>query len=107
MGRGSPSPHPSGGPAAEALATALRELEGLYEQMDKPLVYAHLLHAARTDDPRHGALLAHTRERRTEINQHLIYFDLEWVHVEDQAARSLTAHPALARYRHYLEHKRA
>ena len=39
-----------------------RELEGLFEQMDRPAVYASLLHAAKTDDPRHGALLARTRE---------------------------------------------
>src|SRR5207302_4053067 len=54
-----------------------------------------------------GALLARTREQRTRINKHLIFFDLEWVKVPDDAARALAADPALARYRHYLEHKRA
>jgi oligoendopeptidase F len=96
-----------GGPPASFLAEALRELEGLAEQMDKPAVYAHLLHAARTDDPRHGALLTHTREQRTAINKHLIFFDLEWVKLDDEPARRLLADPALAKYRHYLEQKRA
>jgi oligoendopeptidase F len=95
------------GPTADLLAAALTELEGLSEQMDRPAVYAGLLHASKTDDPRHGALLAETRERRTAINQHLIFFDLEWVKVPDDAARALTADPALARYRHFLEQKRA
>ena len=67
------------------------ELEGLSEQMDRPAVYAGLLHAAKTDDPRHGALLARTRERRTAINKHLIFFDLEWVKVPDDAAAQLLA----------------
>ena len=50
-----------GGPAAETLLAAVRELEELSEQMDRPIIYASLVHAAKTDDPRHGALLARTR----------------------------------------------
>jgi oligoendopeptidase F len=96
-----------GGPAAELLATALLEMEGLCDQMDRPAVYAGLVHAAKTDDPRHGALLTHTREQRTLINKHLIFFDLEWVKVPDDAARALMQSPALARYSHFLEQKRA
>src|SRR5262249_6595469 len=96
-----------GGPAPDLLLTALRELEGLSEQMDKPAVYAGLVHAAKTDDPRHGALLTRTREQRTLINKHLIFFDLEWVKLPDEAARALIDSPRLARYSHYLEQKRA
>lgn len=92
---------------AELLLTAVRELEGLFEQMDRPLIYASLLHAARTDDPRHGALLSRTQEERTQINKHLIFFDLEWVALPDETAQALTRQPALAHYRHYLEQKRA
>jgi oligoendopeptidase F len=95
------------GPAAGLLLTALRELEGLSEQMDKPAVYASLLHAARTDDPRDGALLTMTRERRTAINKHLIFFDLEWVRVGDAEAAALLNAAELAPYRHYLAQKRA
>src|SRR4051812_27711121 len=50
------------GPDAALLRAALDELEALAEQLDRPLIYASLLHAARTDEPRHGALLAKTRE---------------------------------------------
>jgi oligoendopeptidase F len=96
-----------GGPEPEVLHTALLELESLFEQMDKPAIYASLVHAAKTDDPKHGALLARTREQRTAINQHLIFFDLEWVKVPDEAAGRLLALPLLAKCRHYLEHKRA
>src|SRR5262249_9254325 len=44
--------------AAGMLRAALDELESLSEQMDRPAVYASLVHAAKTDDPKHGALLA-------------------------------------------------
>jgi oligoendopeptidase F len=96
-----------GGPAPAPLLDALTELEGLSEQMDRPGVFAGLLHAAKTDDPSRGALLAHTRERRTAINKHLIFFDLEWIKVPDDVAGSLLDAPELARYRHYLAEKRA
>ncbi len=96
-----------GGPPPELVLGALRELEGLSEQMDRPAVYAGLLHAAKTDDPRRGALLTRTREQRTAINKHLIFFDLEWVQLPDDAARAVAEAPALAHYRHYLEQKRA
>ncbi|MFO0930308.1 MAG: M3 family oligoendopeptidase [Gemmataceae bacterium] len=94
------------GPSADLLLAAVREFEGLCEQLDRPLVYAHLVHAARTDDPRHGALLARTRERRTEINKHLIFFDLEWIQVDAEPVARLLADERLVRYRHYLEQKR-
>jgi oligoendopeptidase F len=96
-----------GGPPAGLLLEAVRELEGIFEQMDRPAVYASLSHAAKTDDPRRGALLARTRERRTAINKHLIFFDLEWVAVAEDDARRVLDDPALARYRHYLTQKRA
>jgi oligoendopeptidase F len=91
---------------ADTLLAAVRELESLQEQLDRPLVYAMLVHAAKTDEPRHGALLARTQEQRTDINKHLIFFDLEWVQIGDDIARALTAAPALAHYRHWLEQKR-
>ncbi len=95
------------GPSADLLLGAVRELEALSELMDKPITYASLVHAAKTDDPAHGALLTKTRERRMQINKHLIFFDLEWVKVEDGVVAGLLASPALARYRHYLKQKRA
>ncbi len=93
--------------AAALLKSALDELESLSEQMDRPAIYAQLVHAAKTDEPKHGALVAKTREQRTAINKHLIFFDLEWVKVPDEAAQALIRHPLLAKYRHYLDHKRA
>lgn len=91
---------------AEELAEALEELESLSELLDKPMIYAHLVHAAKTDDPRHGALLSKAREARTEANQHLIFFDLEWVAIEEPVATSLMNDEKLVAWKHYLEVKR-
>jgi oligoendopeptidase F len=95
------------GPSPELLLAALRDLESISEQMDRPSVYASLSHSAKTDDTRAGALLARAREQRTAANKHLIFFDLEWVAVPDEEAAALLSSPILVRYRHYLEQKRA
>lgn len=94
------------GAPAYLLQAAVQELESLSELMDRPAIYASLVHAAKSDDPRHGALLAKTREERTAINKHLIFFDLEWIKVPDDQAEQLLADPQLARYRHWLRQKR-
>ena len=97
----------AGGPQPAFLRSALEELESFSEQMDRPAIYASLVHAAKTDEPAHGALVSRTRERRAAINQHLIFFDLEWVKVPDEQAKQLVDSPQLERYRHFLEQKRA
>ncbi|HEV3203341.1 MAG TPA: M3 family oligoendopeptidase [Gemmataceae bacterium] len=94
------------GPTPDFLLDALVELESLTEQMDKPAVYATVVHAAKTDDPQRGALLTRTREARTLINKHLIFFELEWVQLPDVSVQQLLDSPSLAKYRHYLDHKR-
>jgi oligoendopeptidase F len=96
-----------GGPSADFLAAAMQELEGLSEQRDKPLIYANLTHAAKSDDPARGALLSRTQQQAVAVNQHLIFFDLEWVHLPDESVKPLLAAPSLARWRHYLDQKRA
>ena len=85
------------------LTEAMNELESLYELLDKPIIYAQLVHAARSDDPRHGALLSKTRLARTAANQHLIFFDLDWVQLDDAVADKLLASPKLRRWKHFLE----
>jgi oligoendopeptidase F len=91
------------GIAPSTLAEALGELERMYEQMDKPLIYAHLLHAADTQNPRHGALLQATQERNTNIRQHVLFFELEWMDLPDESAQRFIQAPEVMRYRHYLE----
>src|SRR5207248_802282 len=41
---------------AKILHNAVAELEDLYEQMDRPAVFAMLLHSGKTDEPANGAL---------------------------------------------------
>ncbi len=95
-----------GGPSAELLKGALDELAAILETGDKPQIYAHLLHAADARPARHGALVAWTQERGTEIRNALHFFHLEWLALPDEQARQVIEAPACALYRHFLEASR-
>ena len=91
-----------GGPTAQWLADAVVELESILEQADQPGAYAGLLHAADSRPPAHGALVALTQERGTEIRNQLLFFDLEWIALDEALAGPIIDAPACARYRHFL-----
>jgi oligoendopeptidase F len=90
------------GLSAAALCEAVARREAIAARSAKPQIFAHLCFAADTVDPRHGALVAATQERGTEVRRTMLFFDLEWLAVPDARALALLADPALARYRHYL-----
>jgi len=91
---------------AAKLATAIDTLEALQERPTAAATYAGLLFAADTANPAHGALLQGVQERASEIRNTLVFFELEWVAVDDERSRSLLSEPALARRRHLLESMR-
>jgi oligoendopeptidase F len=91
-----------GGPPAVWVAGALAELESIYEQCDRPPIYAQLVHASDARPSEHGALVARTQEETSRIQNELVFFNLEWLAVEEAAARRVFEDPACARYRHYL-----
>jgi oligoendopeptidase F len=95
-----------GGPTAELVAAAVAELESIFEQADKPAIYAGLLHAADARPPEHGALVAKTQEKGSEIRNELLFFELEWIALDDAPAKTVIEDSACKRYRHYLSSMR-
>jgi len=91
-----------GGPSPEWVARGLAEMEVILEQTDKPAIYAGLLHAADMRPTQHGALVAMTQERGSEIHNQLLFFDLEWIALDDGAANAIIDSPACAHHRHHL-----
>jgi oligoendopeptidase F len=91
---------------ATELATAIDALEALQERPTAAGTYAGLLFAEDTANPGHGALLQRVQERASEIRNTLVFFELEWVAVEDERARTLLSDALLARRRHLLESMR-
>ncbi|HVN87087.1 MAG TPA: M3 family oligoendopeptidase [Candidatus Binatia bacterium] len=90
------------GPDPQWLAAAVAELESISEQAARPSIYAGLLHAADVRPPQHGALVAMTQERGTDIRNALLFFELEWIALEDGPAQRVIDSDACAHYRHFL-----
>jgi oligoendopeptidase F len=91
---------------AAGLVAAANELEKLFERTGRAAVYSHLLFASDTSEPKHGALLQHVQERGTEIQNQLLFFELEWLAVEEEATSALLEDPVLAPRRHWLASSR-
>lgn len=94
------------GLGAAELAAAVAELERLSGTLHRAQAFAYLLFSTDTADPARGALLQKLEEQGTAMQTEVLFFSLEWVAVEDQAADRLLADPDVARYRHYLESAR-
>lgn len=90
------------GAAAKTVAEAVAAMEAILAQAGKACVYAELLHAADVGPASHGALLALTQERTSAVRQELLFFELEWLGVDDAAAQAIIDDPACAARRHFL-----
>ena len=80
-------PRPRRRARAGELAAALDELEALQEPPGRAGAYASLRFAADTAVPAHGALLQRVQERGSAVRNALVFFQLEWVALDDAARR--------------------
>src|SRR5947209_20421510 len=88
------------------LAQAMGTLARIHELVGKAGSFASLRFSTDTADSERGALLARVQERGTEIETHLLFFDLEWAAVEDAQAERLLSDPLLEFCRHHLRSAR-
>ena len=65
--------------------------------------YAQLRFATDVADPARGALVAQVQERLSELTADLVWFELEWLAIDDDRAAEVLDDPALAHHRHHLE----
>jgi oligoendopeptidase F len=92
----------AGGPPPARLLAAIRELEALHTDLSRVGAFADLLYAGDTSQPEVRDLEEKVELSTTEIGNLLLFFELEWMDLPDDAAERLLAHPTLAGYRHYL-----
>ena len=88
------------------LRDAMERLARISELAGRALNYAHLRFAADTEDPAIGALLQRSSERATSIQTRLVFFELEWVAIDDERADELLATEGLDFCRHHLRMER-
>ena len=89
--------------SSNILASALEQLETIYETLGRVGSYAGLLYAADTAKPEYQDLEQRVEQRSTEIRNLLLFFELAWLKVDDDIAGKLISDPKLKSYRHYLE----
>ena len=88
---------------AMELADALAEFESMHDALDRAGTHAFLDWSSNTEDSGRGARMQAVTERVIQINQQLIFFELELIHTAAEKGDALTGDPALARYRHYID----
>ena len=87
---------------AVILLEGLRELETIYEGLGRVTSFAGLLYAEDTANPDYQDLEQKVEQQSTEIRNLLLFFELEWLKLDDGTAQKLMADPLLQGYRHYL-----
>src|SRR6185295_16910929 len=92
--------------SAGELNDAVAELERIESTSTRVETYARLRQAADSTDQARGALVQRVRERNTQIETELLFFDLEWSAIDDDVAERLLADPALTRYAQVLRSQR-
>ncbi|MBZ0280848.1 MAG: M3 family oligoendopeptidase [Anaerolineae bacterium] len=91
---------------AEEMMDAIKALESIYDHSGRIGNFAHLMFSTDTADPRNGALVQKITEYGAQINQKILFFDLEWNNTDDAKAQALLNDPTLTEYRHMLEAER-
>ena len=85
------------------LAEALDELAAIQDRLGRAYAFAYLHWSTDTNDGERGALLQSVREESNQIQQTLLFFEVEWAEVDGERAEEVLSHEALADYRHHLE----
>jgi oligoendopeptidase F len=88
--------------SAAELDQAVRELERVRSLATRVETFARLRLAADSSDQRRGALVQRVRERNTQVETELLFFELEWAALEDDVAERLLADEALDHYANVL-----
>ena len=73
------------------LVAAMQELAAIHDLVGRAGAYAALRFSTNTAEPENGALLQLVQERETEIETTLLFFELEWAALDDEAAERLLA----------------
>ncbi len=90
----------------EGMKQALQEYEELIETVGKIGSYAHLIWSTNTNKPEYGKMKQEASELSSKIHQKLVFFDVEWLNMDDEKAQKLIESDELEGYKHYLETSR-
>ncbi len=90
----------------EGMKQALRDYEKILELLGKIGSYAQLIWSTDTSNAEYGKLVQEANELSSEIQQQLVFFDVEWLAMDDEKANRLIESKELRDYEHHLETSR-
>ncbi len=85
---------------------AYQALETIYDMRGRLGSFAFLNFSTDTGNAAYQAAVARIEELEASLSQKLVFFDLEWNALDDDAAERILADPVLADYHYYLEAER-
>lgn len=92
--------------SAAEFRQALAEYEDLLERIGKIGAFSYLIWSTNTEESKYGKLVQEANELSSALNQKLVFFDVEWLNMDDDKAGKMIESEELASYRHYLEASR-
>ncbi len=90
-------------PTPRRLFEAIQAIELIEESLSRASTYAGLLYAGDSSKPEYQDLQQRVEQRVTEIRNLLLFFELEWLELDDEAAARLANDVFLKPYGHYLK----
>ncbi|MBS3781229.1 MAG: M3 family oligoendopeptidase [Candidatus Thermoplasmatota archaeon] len=90
----------------EEFREAMEEYEEIFESINKISSFASLYHAMDTQDPDRGALLQRVEQKKSEVKNKLIFFELEWQSLSEEEAEGYLESEELEHYESYLNNWR-
>jgi oligoendopeptidase F len=88
--------------ATETVLHSLEELEMIIRGVGSSRRLRRTALRADTAKPEYQDLEQRVEQRSTEIRNLLLFFELEWLKLDDAAANHIMANPSLASHKHYL-----
>ncbi|PIQ85965.1 MAG: oligoendopeptidase F [Candidatus Omnitrophica bacterium CG11_big_fil_rev_8_21_14_0_20_45_26] len=92
---------------AGQIAGLLSAYKEIVTCLTRPGCFAQLVFAEQTNRPGIGAFIQKIRVRITEIENHILFWDVEWNRLDDAKVETLVNDPLLQKDRHYLLKLRA
>lgn len=84
----------------------LQEYETIQDRGGKIGSFAYLQWSTNTANSEFGKLVQESNELSSELSQKLVFFDVEWLKVDEEKAQKLINDPELSFYSHYLDSSR-
>lgn len=92
--------------SSQELAQALRDLENIHDLVGKIGSFAYLAWSTNTNDTNLGKELQFVNEFSSQLHQKLVFFDIEWLALDESIAESLIKSPDLKQWSHFLASSR-